>query len=239
MKVKLFTTISFLTYQFSISQTDKLLHGKVVSQNLILKNVEVINKTAKTSTTTNASGEFTIVVKAQDSLLFFAKNYFFTRLKISADNLKTNNLVVNMIPEAEELDNVVVTQMKSIKLVDDADNREAIAEIKKQQSYNDLNQRYLNINDGRIKNGINFKRAIFDGPEKKIELRDDRFKKLATAYCPPDFFIKNLKIKPEEKEIFLDFCNADSKSKTLLEQPNVLSIMDFLYAKNEEFKNLK
>lgn len=239
MKVKLLTTISFLTYQLSISQTEKLLHGKVVSQNLILKGVEVINKTAKTSTTTNALGEFTISVKAQDSLLFFAKNYFFTRLKISTNDLKTNNLLVNMIPEAEELDNVVVTQMKSIKLVDDADNREAIAEIKKQQSYNDLNQRYLNINDGRIKNGINFKRAIFDGLKKKIELRDDRFKKLATAYCPPDFFIKNLKIKPEEKEIFLDFCDTDPKSKTLLEHPNVLSIMDFLYLKNEEFKTLE
>ena len=43
MKVKLLTTISFLTYQLSISQTEKLLHGKVVSDNILLKNVEVIN----------------------------------------------------------------------------------------------------------------------------------------------------------------------------------------------------
>ena len=54
MKVKLLTTISFFTYQLSISQTEKLLHGKVVSQTLVLKDIEVINKTAKTSTTTNA-----------------------------------------------------------------------------------------------------------------------------------------------------------------------------------------
>ncbi len=61
MRVKLLTTISFFTYQLSISQTDKLLHGKVISENLALKNVEVINKTAKRSTTTNEKGEFSIL----------------------------------------------------------------------------------------------------------------------------------------------------------------------------------
>lgn len=58
MKVKLLTTISFLTYQLSISQTEKLFHGKVISNNTPLDKVEVINKTAKTSTRTNELGEF-------------------------------------------------------------------------------------------------------------------------------------------------------------------------------------
>ena len=73
MKVKLLTTISFLTYQFSISQTEKLLKGKVLSETFALKNVEVINKTSKTSTTTNELGEFSILVNAKDSLIFFSK----------------------------------------------------------------------------------------------------------------------------------------------------------------------
>lgn len=238
MKVKLLTTISFFTYQLSISQTEKLLNGKVISQELVLKNVEVINKTAQTSTKTNELGEFSILVKEKDSLLFFSKDYFFTRLKISAENIRKNNLIVNMVPKAEELDNVVVKNIKSIKLVHDADNREAIDEIKTRKMYNDLNQRFLNINDGRIKNAVNYSKAIFDKPKKKIE-DDDRFKKLATTYCPPNFFSKDLTLKPEEKELFIKFCDADPKSKTLLENPNVLAVMDFLYAKNEEFKKLK
>ena len=65
MKVKLLTIISFLTYQFSISQTEKLIHGKVLSNNYPLKKVEVINKTAKTSTTTDYLGEFSIVGKSK------------------------------------------------------------------------------------------------------------------------------------------------------------------------------
>ncbi|TDW49843.1 hypothetical protein EV144_102268 [Flavobacterium sp. 270] len=238
MKVKLLTTISFFTYQYSISQTEKLLHGKVISQNLALKNVEVINKTAKTSTTTNASGEFSISVKVHDSLLFFAKDYFFTRLKISNEDITTNNLVVNLIPKTEELNEVVITKIKSIKIVDNVYNREAIKEIQNRKKFNDLNQQYLHINDGRIVNAISYNHPIFDRPKQKIE-DDHRFKKLVIASCSSDFFIKDLKIKPEEKEIFLDFCDADPKSKTLLEHPNILAVMDFLYAKNEEFKNLK
>ena len=83
MRVKLLTTISFFTYQLSISQSEKLLLGKVVTGNTALKNVEVINKTELTSTRTNDSGEFSILVKPKDSLLFFSKEYFFKRLKIT------------------------------------------------------------------------------------------------------------------------------------------------------------
>ena len=75
-------------------------------------------------------------------------------------------------------------------------------------------------------------------PKKKNEA-DDRFKKHAVAYCPPDFFTKNLKLNTDQKELFLEFCDADPKSKTLLDHPNVLATMDFLYAKNKEFQKLK
>ena len=47
------------------------------------------------------------------------------------------------------------------------------------------------------------------------------------------------KLRPEEKELFIEFCDADPRSKTILEHNNVLTTMDFLYAKNEMFKKLK
>src|SRR5688572_16493170 len=98
MKVKLLTTISFFTYQLSISQTEKLLNGKVYSQNILLKNVEVINKTAKTSTRTNELGEFSILAKEHDSLLFFSKDYLFTRLKLTLKDLEKSYFIVEMNP---------------------------------------------------------------------------------------------------------------------------------------------
>ncbi|WP_035645859.1 hypothetical protein [Flavobacterium sp. ASV13] len=244
MKVKLLTTISFFTYQISISQTEKLLQGKVTSNNIPLNKVEVINKTAKTSTTTNALGEFAISVSVKDSLIFFSKDFFFTRLKITKENLETTNLIVNMIPRPEELDEVVITKINFPKKIEyDA---EAINKINIERANNDLTRYIPGFNNGTIANGMNigamggglfglFKREK-EEPKKKVPEMD--FKKLIATSIPLDFFSKDLKLSLDEKELFLQLCESDPRSKTLLEHPNILSTMDFLYTKNEEFKKL-
>lgn len=235
MKVKLLTTISFFTYQISISQTEKLLHGKVVSQNNALKGVEVINKTGKTSTTTNALGEFSILVNVKDSLIFFSKDYLISRLKVTSQNMLTTGLVVNMILKPEELDEVVISNIKfePIRLP-----AEEIEEIKQNSG--------TPTGFGTITNGIDFihigkKIYALLAKEKETKPKSPEidFKKLIATAIPPDFFTKELHLKTEEKELFLEFCDADPKSKTLLEHPNVLATMDFLYAKKDDFKKLK
>lgn len=240
MKVKLLTTISFLTYQISISQTEKMIHGKVVTQNIPLEKIEVVNKTAKTSSRTNKFGEFSILAKEKDSLLFFSKDFLFTRLKLTLKDLEKNYLIVEMTPKAEELENVVVSRsvFNKAEIKKIANGKEEIKKIIIRKQFDDVTSKVM-VYDGQIKHALNFSYPIFDNPKKKIEPRDDRFKKLVIASCPPDFFIQNLKLKPEEKEIFLNFCKADPKSETFLENPNILAVMDFLYTKNEEFKKLK
>lgn len=245
MKVKLLTTISFLTYQLSISQTEKLLHGKVLSNNTPLNKVEVINKTAKTSTTTNALGEFSIVIKAQDSLLFFAKDYLFTRLKITAKEIENNNLIVNMIPKAEELNEVVILDRRttSIKL-----SEEEMLQIKlnshkpkpelKIEGYHEFKADPLSADF--IYLGKQIYHLLKSKEEKpKPKIKKIEFSQLIRNTINPDFFDKDLKLKQEETELFLQFCDADPQSKIISENPNILSITDFLYAKNEEFKKLK
>ncbi|TCN60792.1 hypothetical protein D0809_02705 [Flavobacterium circumlabens] len=243
MKVKLLTTISFFTYQLSISQTEKLVHGKVIFNNNPLNKVEVINKTAKTSTRTNDLGEFSILVRAKDSLLFFSKDYFFKRLKLTQEEIDQNNILVNMITKPEELDEVVVTAIKFDKI---KISQHDIDTIKFTKDVSSL-QKYTGVYNGTITNGMDFTRIgtgllnLFkndkEGLKKKTSQTD--FKKLIAASIPSDFFTRDLKLKPEEKELFIEFCDADPRSKTILEHNNVLTTMDFLYAKNEMFKKLK
>ena len=38
-------------------------------------------------------------------------------------------------------------------------------------------------------------------------------------------------LKPEEINLFLEFCDADSDSKSVFINPNRLTLMDFLYKK--------
>ncbi|MEO6176481.1 MAG: hypothetical protein ABIP27_15120 [Flavobacterium circumlabens] len=243
MKVKLLTTISFFTYQLSISQTEKLVHGKVISNNNPLNKVEVINKTAKTSTRTNDLGEFSILVRAKDSLLFFSKDYFFKRLKLTQEEIDQNNILVNMIIKPEELDEVVVTAIKfdKIKIF-----QHDIDTIKFTKDISSL-QKYTGVYNGTITNGMDFTRIgtgllnLFKNDKEELKKKTSQtdFKKLIAASIPSDFFTRDLKLKPEEKELFIEFCDADPRSKTILEHNNVLTTMDFLYAKNEMFKKLK
>lgn len=236
MKVKLLTTISFLTYQLSISQTEKLLHGKVISQNNPLKKVEVINKTAQTSTRTNDLGEFSIKANIKDSLIFFSTDYFFKRLKISAEDLETNPLIIHMVLKPEELSEVVITTIKFPKVTYDP---EAIAKINLEKQNENLTRYIPGYKDGTITNGISKTIRLGLGKPKIKSGNQLDFKKLVRSTCPSDFFSKNLKINSEEVDLFLEFCDADPQSKKLLENSNILSTMDFLYAKNKDFMKLK
>lgn len=234
MRVKLLTTISIFTYQLGVSQTEKTLNGKVLSQNIPLNKVEVINKTAKTSTRTNELGEFSILVRPKDSLLFFSKDYFFKRLKISQDNIDQNNISVNMILKPEELDEVLITKI-SFPKVKAADENSTV--VPRPAISNP------GVYTGGITNGADLM-AIFnlfrrkDKKVKAIKFKELDFKKLAEATVPLDFFSNNLKIKPEERELFLQFCDADPQAEILVKQKNLLYTMDFLHTKNKEFKKL-
>lgn len=236
MRVKLLTTISIFTYQLSVSQNEKVLHGKVLSQDIPLNKVEVINKTAKTSTRTNNLGEFSIAVKPKDSLLFFSKDYFFTRLKINQQNVDQNNIVVNMILKPEELDEVLITKIKFDKVKFD---REAVSGILVDKQSNNLQQFIPGYKDGTIRNPAQITFGLGGKRPKDKTIPESPFKKLVKATCPSEFFTKELKLNPDEKELFIEFCDADPKSKTLLENKNILATMDFLFAKNDEFKKVK
>lgn len=233
MRVKLLTTISIFTYQLSFSQSEKILNGKVLSQNIPLNKVEVINKTAQTSTRTNELGEFSIMVRPKDSLLFFSKDYFFKRLKISQENIDQNNITVNMILKPEELDEIVITKI-TFPQVSAADENSTI--IPKPPISNP------GVYTGGIVNGVDLLSifSLFRKKDKKAKekFKELDFKKLAEATVPLDFFTNDLKIKPEDKDLFLQFCDADPKAKILVQQKNLLYTMDFLHSKNKEFQKL-
>ena len=50
------------------------------------------------------------------------------------------------------------------------------------------------------------------------------------------FFTNTLKLKSNEVGLFLDYCENDPKSKTLLQEKDEFMLIDFLITKNEEFK---
>jgi hypothetical protein len=245
MKVKLLLAIFLLVHQFSFSQTEKLLKGVVSSDNFLLQNVDVINKTSQKSTTTNENGEFEIAVKPNDSLLFYIKDFNLKRLKVSPKQIELNNLQIEMLKNAEELEEVLVAKKQILKLSTDKKYEQSKLDGYATEKF-DNREGFQAMRNGTFVNGLNFvtidkKLLDFFSKEKEPEKEapEIEFAVLAKNTCDQKFYLETLKLKPEQIELFLQFCEADPKSKTVAKDNNILSMMDFLTIKNKEFQKLQ
>jgi hypothetical protein len=238
-----FVSLLFFVLQSGFSQSEKLINGKVMFDNFLLKNVDVINKTTQKSTTTDLKGEFVLSAKVNDSIFFYRKEYFLKGIKLSPNDIATNNISVSMVKKPEELEEIIIRQTPKIDWKLDT----KWEQIKRDEITAERDEKRLKntrIDDLTIDKGLNLARigkTLFGLLKKEATNNKSpriEFKELARNTCDDTFYLKNLKLKPNEIDLFLQFCDADPKSKTLLENNNILSMMDFLFAKNIEFKKL-
>ncbi len=102
-----------------------------------------------------------------------------------------------------------------------------------------------NVQTGEIENGVDFVRIGKD-VSKLLKNKDEEktantaskmgFKKYITYNFDTVFFTEELKIKAEEVNLFISYCEVDYKSKTILENQNLLETTEFLLNKTEDFK---
>jgi hypothetical protein len=242
MKYKLLLTYFFISSQFLHSQTGKI-KATVVSNDFALKGIEIVNLDSKTTTITNDSGAFSIFAKVGDQLMFISKNYEYKTITIKERDFENTNMVIKLIQKTEELNEVVVTNNFRAPLIPNMQKLldTQYADDKYSQKKNPFN------NDGSITYGPDavqiigrLVKLLKKNKEKKAkEIPEMEFKTLVNTNLDSDFFKKTLALKPEEIDLFLDFCDADPNSKNVLNNPNPLKIMDFLMAKNVAFKKLK
>ena len=246
MKTKLLASIFiFIIYQSGLAQVNKSIQGQVYFDKTAATKVEVINATGKTIALTDAEGKFVIGVNVNDQLVFVAKNHEIKEMKISIAVLNQGNIKISLSPKIEELKEVIVQNMPSIKLSKDAKWEQAKLD-KYTLEKNASSLKNLGVYNGSIENGMDFIRigkmilGLFIKEKEEVSQIKPQieFKQLAKSTCDEKFYLQTLKLKPEEIALFLQFCEADPKSKTLTENSNVLSMMDFLSAKNIEFKKL-
>jgi hypothetical protein len=239
MKIKLLSTLVLFTSQISFSQTIK---GKIVFNNYGIPNVEVINSNSRALTVSNAKGYFSINAKTNDILVFIAKNYEIKKIVINPFITDDTDLTIELTLKAEELKEVVISKIehKTTWLT-----KEEIEQIKLNSSRPKQGLKIAGYKESPMLVGVDFIRIgkqihkLFKKEETtKTESQKANFKDFAKLNCNQTYFLESLKLKPEEIELFLEFCDADSKSKTIAASKNILSTMDFLYKKNLEFKKL-
>jgi hypothetical protein len=240
MKNKPFVILFLFLFQFSFSQTEKLIQGRVLCDDFPVQGIEIVNLVTEKTTTTDTNGRFSILVKVEDMLVFISEKYDYKRLFLDKEFLDKNNFTILLTRKPEQLEEVVVTKVSLNS--QGFFSQEVADEIKLEKG----KYRNRTIYDGTIENGADLKRIggmILDLFIKKREDNKESisiigFKELTKTNYPETFFTDTLKLKPEEVALFLEFCDADPKSKIVLENVNSLNLMDFLFEKNIEFKKL-
>ncbi|MGO4905697.1 hypothetical protein [Flavobacterium sp. W20_MBD1_R3] len=229
-----FPFLLLFVLQSGFSQTEKIISGKVLHERFPVEKVDVVNFISKKVTITNAAGEFSILAKAGDELIFISKNHDIKKIVLDEKTIDKNNLLISLILKPEELKEVVITKMPSIQWKKDTKwEKEKISQYAVEKAA--ITQKVIGINTGTIENGISKIKRLYNRTKETPQIE---FKQVAKSICDQKFYLQTLKLKPDQIELFLQFCDADPKSTILLENSNVLSMMDFLSSKSIEFKKL-
>ncbi len=109
----------FLISQIIFAQNDaeKLIHGKIVVASGNSEGVNIINLVNEKSTTSDSNGEFYILAKDEDLLVFSSVSLEYYRKIIQKEDLKSDVLIINMMDKVTELKEVVVKKYPEINAV--------------------------------------------------------------------------------------------------------------------------
>lgn len=110
MKLKLTNLFIFIVIAANsyAQQESMTLKGIIYSENKKISDIHVINLQNYYGTVSNDDGEFKIIVKPNDTLLFSSIEYELKKIRITEFNIKSNNLTVVLIPSINQLAEVFV-----------------------------------------------------------------------------------------------------------------------------------
>lgn len=233
IKQFLFYSFLFIYSSVGFSQTAKNISGRLVSEGTALPAIDIVNSTTKKVTKSDNKGNFTIQAKMGDELYIISNDYFDQQITVFKKLFEQESIVIELEKRPIELDGVTVSRAESMKIkVTQADMDEA--KLIKQQN----TLKVQNVHTGEIENGVDFVRigkGIGNWFKKKQKPFMD-FREYIALHFKSDFFINELKLKPDEVPLFLAFCEVDIKSKGISERQNLLETTKFLLNKNEDFK---
>ncbi|MEC5165194.1 hypothetical protein RCH18_000919 [Flavobacterium sp. PL11] len=245
MKTK-FIVISFiLLCQISFGQNEnrKSLHGRFINEMTLVDNGYVFNLNSKTRTFISNQGFFDILAKANDTLLVLSPAFKSKKMIIQQKDFVKTLYVVDLEFQTTLLKEVVVKGKMEIKPA--LPNSQSIVDL---EFTDDVKSSPINRtmpSNGTIENGMDFVRIfkmvskVFkkEGEQSKENAQFD-FSDAVVNGLDRYFFINTLNLKPEDIELFLDYCETDPISKTLLKEEDEFMLIDFLVTKNEEFKRI-
>lgn len=216
--------------------------------------ISIINRTAKSATISNVTGNFKIKVAAGDTLHFSSLQFRDFSVAIDKGVVDSRKLNVFLTEAVTELPEVVVspydltgnvrvdvTRIPSSEL--DLPVKSA-AQINPYEHTFRLDEKTSPANaamrDAMINNGANFAnifRSIYTNRDKsaKSVTKNDLDTAIINLY-EDDFFHEYLQLEKENIREFIYFAEDNGLKKSMLEPSNQMDLIEFLIAQSELYK---
>ncbi|UII80595.1 hypothetical protein [Flagellimonas sp. CMM7] len=239
MKNTILLLFSFIFSIAALAQDNRqVLRGKVLYRGSNVANENVINSTSETATITNDDGQFVILVKEGDQLVFTAVNYQLEVVTITPEILNNNRLVVEVTEKVTQLDEVVITP----------ENQQKFLEVKNDNfkgfEYEiDRSTEVENVAESRsvrgMRDGINFVnifKAMFNSKKEDGEDKTPlKVSEVLRQVYEDEFFVVDLKLPQDKIDAFLIYCDDKVPSQTLLRKENEFQLIDFLVTHSKTY----
>jgi hypothetical protein len=179
---------------FSLWSQDRneiLIQGIIVADDALLSGIEVVNLGNEKVALTNRKGEFSILAKADDILVFSSKSLEMRRVLIDEDDLKSGTITVNMYPKINELNEVIVKKSPI----------EGVSIIPGQKQYTPAERKLHTATTGLLDAPINWMsgRTAMLKKEVAVERKERLLDKIGILY-EDKYYIETLNIP----EIYID-----------------------------------
>lgn len=188
-----FVVLLFFATVCTWSQTsnEKLLHGKIVADSASVVGIDVVNLGNEKVTVTNNKGEFSILAKADDILVFSSMTLEMKRMLVDEDDLKSETITIYMTPKINELNEVIVKKNAA----------EGTSIIPGQKHYTPAERKLYTATSGLLDAPLNWLSGRTEMLKKEIvvERKERMLNKIGVLY-EDKYYIQTLKVP----EIYID-----------------------------------
>jgi hypothetical protein len=182
----------FWLSQITFGQSnEKILHGKIVADSASVVGIDVVNLGNEKVTVTNNKGEFSILAKVDDILVFSSMTLEMKRMLVDEDDLKSETITIYMTPKINELNEVIVKRNAA----------EGISIIPGQKHYTPAERKLYTATSGLLDAPLNWLSGRTEMLKKEIivERKERMLYKVGILY-DDKYYIQTLKVP----EIYID-----------------------------------
>jgi hypothetical protein len=219
-----FLLLSIGQITFCQTASEKLIHGKITVESHAIAGVTIINLVNEKSTISDSNGEFFILAKADDLLVFTSINLEYHRKIIEEIDLKQDVILIKMTAKITQLDEVIVNKHPEINAVSLGISPKGI------KKYTPAERKLATASSSKLNpggldpliNAISGRTAML---KKEVEVeKKEHLLVLFDAIFDENYFTKTLKIPLDYIKGFQYYCIEDSNFAEVLPSKNKTKI---------------